>query len=84
MSFGDDWYLVAVPPPGGVIARASEVMVFDTFGEAHADPLRAPSSTAPAGIWRFFELTGDESADAAAIADRDLPVAPALARRSRA
>lgn len=81
MAFGDNWYLAPCRLPGGVIARASGVKVFDTFGEVH--PIRSCAELdGPGRHWRFFELTGDESADAAEPADRDCPwllLSPALA-----
>jgi hypothetical protein len=79
-SYGDDWFLVPVRLPAGVLARVTRMTVRDTFGQK-----RRIRSTAeldgPNRTWRYFELTGDASADAAELADRQSPwlfLAPAL------
>jgi hypothetical protein len=81
MAFGDNWYLGPCRLPGGVIARAAAVRVYDVFGEAH--PIRSCAELdGPGRHWRFFELTGDDSADAEALKDRRCPwllLSPALA-----
>lgn len=70
--FGDDWYLVSGRLPAGVIARAAPVRVIDTFGDTHR--IRSCAELDGRGrTWRFFELTGDTSPDAAALADRTCP-----------
>lgn len=72
MLFGDDWFLVPCRLPAGVLVRADAVAVVDTFGER--TPIRSVAEEdGPGRVWRFFELTGDESADAAKRADRRCP-----------
>jgi hypothetical protein len=79
--FGDSWYLVPCRLPTGSIVRADTVTVLDCFGEAHV--IRSCAELdGPERVWRFFELTGDDSADAARLRDRQSPwllLAPALA-----
>jgi len=62
LSFGEDWFLVPCRLPVGVLVRGEKVTVFDTFGERH--DIRSCAENDRAGrVWRFFELTGDRSAD---------------------
>ena len=79
--FGDDWYLVPCRLPTGSVVRADSVRVLDCFGEAHV--IRSCAELdGPDRVWRFFELTGDDSADAAQLRDRECPwllLAPSLA-----
>ena len=79
--FGDDWYLVPCRLPTGTIVRATTVNVLDCFGEEHT--IRSCAELdGPDRVWRFFELTGDGSADAARLQDRRCPwllLAPAVA-----
>ena len=69
---GDDWYLVPCRLPSGVLARGRQVRVLDTFGEAHVIRSCAEQDGA-ARVWRFFELTGDASADTKALREVDVP-----------
>jgi hypothetical protein len=70
---GDDWLLVPVTLPVGTLARVQSVHVLDDFGGRHEirstaenDAAAAAAGTGPASRpWRFFELHGDGSADAA-------------------
>ena len=72
MLAGDDWFMVPGRLPVGVIARAAPVRVIDTFGDTHR--IRSCAELdGPGRTWRFFELTGDASADAAALTDRTCP-----------
>ncbi len=72
MVFGDDWQLAPVRVPAGVLLRADLVRVLDTFGETTR--VRSTAEVdGPGRVWRFFELTGDASADAADVADRTCP-----------
>jgi hypothetical protein len=81
MTFGDSWYLVPCRLPDGVIARGGGVKVRDTFGVVQ--PIRSCAELdGPGRVWRFFELTGDDSADAADLDQRRCPwllLPPALA-----
>jgi hypothetical protein len=70
---GDDWLLVPVTLPVGTLARVQSVHVFDDFGGRHEihstaenDAAAAAAGTGPPSRpWRFFELHGDRSAEAA-------------------
>jgi hypothetical protein len=70
---GDDWLLVPVTLPVGSLARVGSVHVLDDFGGRHEvrstaenDATAAAAGTGPdPRPWRFFELHGDRSADAA-------------------
>jgi hypothetical protein len=60
--YGDDWSVLPVPLPRGVLAQVSSVRVSDSFGRsfdveatAVADDKREGASRA----WRFMEQTGD-------------------------
>ncbi len=60
--YADDWSLVAVDLPRGVLAQTVAVEVTDSFGRRHpigsiaaADHVRENGDRS----WRFFELTGD-------------------------
>ena len=81
MLFGDDWFLVPCGLPAGVLARGIEVKVLDDFGGS--TPVRSiAEKDGPGRVWRFFELTGDASADAPVLKDRRCPwtlLPPALA-----
>jgi hypothetical protein len=64
--FGDDWLLVPCRLPLGVLARGHHVHVLDTYGDRHT--IRSCAENDGAGrTWRYFELTGDHSADVLAI-----------------
>jgi len=80
-TFGDKWYLVPCRLPNGVVARAAAVHVLDCFGETHV--IRSCAELdGPDRVWRSFELTGDDSADAELLNDRRCPwllLPPALA-----
>ena len=80
-TFGDDWYLVPCRLPTGSVVRAAPVKVLDCFGEEHV--IRSCAELdGPDRVWRFFELTGDDSADAARLEERRCPwllLAPAVA-----
>jgi hypothetical protein len=72
LAFGDDWFLVPCRLPLGVLARCHHVHVLDTYGERHT--IRSCAENDGAGrSWRFFELTGDHSADVLAITDPTTP-----------
>jgi hypothetical protein len=72
MSFGDDWFLVPVRLPSGVLARVDTLTVHDTFGETHR--IRSCAEIdGPERVWRWFELTGDPSADAGDLRARTCP-----------
>lgn len=73
MLFGDDWFLVPCRLPGGVLVRADHVAVVDTFGELTTIRSVAQED-GPGRVWRFFELTGDDSADAPRPAERRCPL----------
>lgn len=79
--FGDDWLMVPCRLPVGVVARVQEVVVRDDFGDVTT--IRSCAELdGPDRVWRFFELTGDASADAATLSGRRCPwlfLAPALA-----
>jgi hypothetical protein len=81
MSFGDDWFRIPTRVPAGHIARVRQLRLYDSFGREHR--IRSCAELdGPDRTWRFFELSGDPSADAAGLADRTCPwlfVAPALA-----
>ncbi|HMI82544.1 MAG TPA: hypothetical protein VK550_00555 [Polyangiaceae bacterium] len=80
MSFGDDWFQVPMRLPPGVLARVEQVSVRDTFGQRRQ--IRSCAELdGPERAWRYFELTGDASADAPKLADRKSPwlfMAPVL------
>ena len=80
-TFGDDWYLVPCRLPTGSVVRAAPVRVLDCFGEEHT--IRSSAELdGPDRVWRFFELTGDKSADAPKLEQRRCPwllLAPAVA-----
>lgn len=62
MAYGDDWSLIPCRLPVGVLVRCPQVTVLDTFGDVHV--IRSCAQRDGAGRhWRFFELTGDHSAD---------------------
>ena len=80
-SFGDDWFLIPCRLPVGVVACAQEVVVRDDFGDA-TTIRSAAELDGPGRVWRFFELSGDTSADAGDLRARRCPwlfIAPALA-----
>jgi hypothetical protein len=79
-TFGDDWFLVPCGLPAGVVARVQRVTVTDDYGEV-TTIRSAAELDGPGRVWRFFELTGDASADAKTLASRRCPwlfLAPAL------
>lgn len=58
----DDWWLVPVDLPRGVLAQTIAVEVIDSFGGRHPIVSTAAADHAREGearSWRFFELTGD-------------------------
>ena len=60
--YGDDWSVVPVPLPRGVLAQVSSVRVSDSFGQTF--PVEATAAAdfrreGPARAWRFFEHAGD-------------------------
>jgi len=60
--YGDDWSLLPVDLPRGVLAQTVAVEVVDSFGRTH--PIRSTAAADHASdgdlrAWRFFELTGD-------------------------
>jgi hypothetical protein len=70
--YGDDWFLVPIRLPAGVLVRAGPVRVLDTMGEVHR--IRSCAELdGPGRPWRFFELTGDTAADAELLRDRACP-----------
>lgn len=78
--FGGDWFLIPCHLPIGVLARVTKVIVHDNFGQTHR--IRSCAELdGPGRTWRFFELSGDSSADAPDLADRQCPwlfLAPVL------
>jgi hypothetical protein len=59
---GDDWSLMPVDLPRGVLAQVAAVEVVDSFGHVHPIHSTAAQDFAredAARAWRFFELTGD-------------------------
>ena len=62
MLFGDDWYVVPVRLPSGVIARVDSLQVLDTFEGRHTVDSCAKRD-GPGRSWRFFELTGDAAGE---------------------
>jgi hypothetical protein len=85
LSYGDDWLLVPVRLPAGVLARVTRVTVRDTYGNRRA--IRSCAELdGPGRNWRYFELSGDSSADAADLHDRRCPwlfLAPRAGRVGR-
>jgi hypothetical protein len=81
LSYGDDWFQVPVRLPAGVLARVERVTVRDTYGNRRQ--IRSCAELdGPGRSWRYFELSGDSSADAADLKDRRSPwlfLAPVLA-----
>lgn len=81
MVFGADWFVIPGRLPVGHLVRARSVRVHDSFERSH--PIRSCAELdGPDRVWRFFELSGDGSADAPTLADRTSPwtfLAPALA-----
>lgn len=81
LSYGDDWFQVPVRLPAGVLARIERVTVRDTYG--HRREIRSCAELdGPGRTWRYFELSGDSSADAPDPKDRRCPwlfLAPAIA-----
>jgi hypothetical protein len=81
MSFGDDWFRIPTRVPAGHLARVTQLRLYDSFGREHR--IRSCAEIdGPDRTWRFFELSGDPSADGAEMSDRTCPwlfVAPALA-----
>jgi hypothetical protein len=72
MSFADDWFVIPCRLPAGIIARVERLEVRDTFGDRHR--IRSCAELdGPGRVWRFFELSGDRSADAAKTDDREAP-----------
>jgi hypothetical protein len=78
--FGDDWFVIPMTIGAARIARTTRLRVLDSFGDV-TDVRSCAELDGPRRPWRFFELTGDPSADAASLADRTAPwlfLAPAL------
>ena len=69
---GDNWFLVPCRLTAGVLTRARRVELLDTFGERHT--IRSCAELdGPGRSWRFFELSGDRSADGTSVSDRTCP-----------
>lgn len=60
--YGDDWYLVPLTLPAQSLVAVTNVRVIDDFGEATDIPAAAVID-GPDRSFRFFELTGDASAE---------------------
>ncbi len=65
--YSDDWFLVPVRLPVGVLVRIRRITLLDTFGETHTIKSTAvlDDDGLPEGAerpWAFFELAGDPSA----------------------
>lgn len=61
--YSDDWYVAPVTMSAGTLGKITSVHVVDVFG---GEPRPVPPAAAvdgPQRPWRFFELTGDRSAD---------------------
>ncbi len=72
MTFGDDFYLTPVRVPAGGLLRVTRLTVHDTFGRTTR--IRSCAELdGPDRSWRWFELSGDPSADAAELQDRTAP-----------
>jgi hypothetical protein len=70
--FGDHWFVLPCHLPTGVLARVESLTVLDVFGRSHG--IRSCAELDGAGrTWRFFELSGDRSADAATLSGRRCP-----------
>ena len=70
--YSDDWFLVPCTLKLGTMARVKKLIVHDNFGETH----KVRSCAEYDGKdreWRFFEITGDASADAEKLKDRQCP-----------
>lgn len=59
--FGDDWFLLPVSLPVGVVCRISSLNVVDSFGRSiGVDAMAARDARLSAARpWRFLELSGD-------------------------
>ena len=62
---GDDWFVVPAALPAGTIARVLTVTVTDDFGITTTvqSTAAADHKVVPERPWRFFELSGDRSAE---------------------
>jgi hypothetical protein len=70
--YGDDWFLVPVRLPVGGLARVTTLEITDDFGQTTRIRSCAERD-GPQRAWRFFELTGDDSANADELANRSCP-----------
>lgn len=72
---GDDWLLIPCRLPSGVMVRGKVVRILDTFGETHHIRSCAEED-GPGRVWRFFELSGDQSTGDSAAARGRRTTAP--------
>lgn len=64
--YSDDWFMVPLRTPVGSLNRIARLEVVDTFGQRHLVSSTAANDYKAYGKnrgWRFFELTGDPSAE---------------------
>ena len=60
--FSNDWFMLPVPVATGSVTRIVSIEVIDSFGEKQSiEP--AAVKEGPDRSWRYFELTGDPSAE---------------------
>ena len=60
--YSNDWFMVPVPAQRGSLTRVEEIKVHDTFGEVvSVKPCAVKDGKAR--NWRWFEMTGDSSAE---------------------
>ncbi len=60
--YSNDWYMLPLPVPVGSLTRVTSLKVVDTFGETHL-VRPAAEEDGEDRVWRFFELSGDSSAE---------------------
>jgi len=65
----DDWFLIPVDLPRGVLAQVRAIQVLDSFGRVHSVDATATLDQGRLGAartWRWFELSGDPAPAAGA------------------
>ncbi len=60
--YSNDWYMIPIPVQTGSLTRVAKIEVRDSFGEKHEIKPAAVNDGADRN-WRFFELSGDPSAE---------------------
>lgn len=60
--YSNDWYMIPIPVQTGSLTRVAKIEVRDSFGEKH-EILPAAVKDGADRNWRFFELSGDPSAE---------------------